>query len=121
MSAPTSSSASGLVLGAAAGASNVAFLFAGFVYVCIGLAYTELAATYPVAGGGQYFVLRGLGDIFGFIAGWAVLLDFTIDIALFAWSCVDYLEPASADSFGNGRIRGHTSRVRRSRSSGSVR
>ncbi|HET9029215.1 MAG TPA: APC family permease [Candidatus Aquilonibacter sp.] len=81
----------GLVLGAAAGASNVAFLFAGVVYVCIGLAYTELAATYPVAGGGQYFVLRGLGDIFGFIAGWAVLLDFTIDIALFSWSCVDYL------------------------------
>ncbi|HEY5340442.1 MAG TPA: amino acid permease, partial [Candidatus Aquilonibacter sp.] len=81
----------GLVLGAAAGASNVAFLFAGIVYVCIGLAYTELAATYPVAGGGQYFVLRGLGDIFGFIAGWAVLLDFTIDIALFAWSCVEYL------------------------------
>jgi len=81
----------GLVLGAAAGASNVAFLFAGLVYVCVGLAYTELAATYPVAGGGQYFVLRGLGDIFGFIAGWAVLLDFTIDIVLFAWSCIDYL------------------------------
>ena len=63
----------GLVLAWAAGASNVAFLFAGVVYVCIGLAYTELAATYPVAGGGQYFVMRGLGDIFGFIAGWAVL------------------------------------------------
>ncbi len=81
----------GLVLAAAAGASNVAFLFAGLVYVCIGLAYTELAAAYPVAGGGQYFVLRGLGDIFGFIAGWAVLLDFTIDVTLFAWTCVDYL------------------------------
>src|SRR6202012_4332400 len=81
----------GLVLGAAAGASNVPFLFAGIVYVCIGLAYTELASTYPVAGGGQYFVMRGLGDIFGFIAGWAVLLDFTIDITLFAWSCIDYL------------------------------
>ncbi|HTJ25882.1 MAG TPA: APC family permease [Candidatus Limnocylindria bacterium] len=81
----------GLVLGAAAGGSSVAFLFAGIVYICIGLAYTELASTYPVAGGGQYFVLRGLGDVFGFIAGWAVLLDFTIDIALFAWSCVDYL------------------------------
>jgi APA family basic amino acid/polyamine antiporter len=80
----------GLVLAAAAGASNVAFLFAGVVYVCIGLAYTELAATYPVAGGGQYFVMRGLGDIFGFIAGWAVLLDFTIDITLFAWTSVDY-------------------------------
>ncbi|MGH7661022.1 MAG: APC family permease [Vulcanimicrobiaceae bacterium] len=81
----------GLVLGAAAGASNIAFLFAGLVYVCVGLAYTELAAAYPVAGGGQYFVTRGLGDVFGFIAGWAVLLDFTIDIVLFAWSCIGYL------------------------------
>jgi basic amino acid/polyamine antiporter, APA family len=81
----------GLVLAWAAGASNVAFLFAGVVYVCIGLAYTELAATYPVAGGGQYFVMRGLGDFFGFIAGWAVLLDFTIDVTLFAWSSVDYM------------------------------
>jgi basic amino acid/polyamine antiporter, APA family len=91
----------GLVLAWAAGASNVAFLFAGVVYVCIGLAYTELAATYPVAGGGQYFVMRGLGDIFGFIAGWAVLLDFTIDVTLFAWSSVDYtsqLVPALVNS-----------------------
>ena len=91
----------GLVLAVAAGASNVAFLFAGVVYVCIGLAYTELAATYPVAGGGQYFVMRGIGDIFGFIAGWAVLLDFTIDVTLFAWSSVDYtsqLIPALVNS-----------------------
>jgi basic amino acid/polyamine antiporter, APA family len=91
----------GLVLGAAAGASNVAFLFAGVVYVCIGLAYTELAATYPVAGGGQYFVMRGLGDVFGFLAGWAVLLDFTIDVTLFAWTSVDYtsqLVPALTNS-----------------------
>lgn len=80
----------GLVLAAAAGATNVAFLFAGIVYVCIGLAYTELAAAYPFAGGGPYFVTRGLGDFFGFLAGWAVLLDFTIDITLFAWSCIDY-------------------------------
>ncbi len=81
----------GLVFGVAAGASNVAFLFAGLVYVCVGLAYTELAAAYPVAGGGQYFVMRALGDCFGFVAGWAVLLDFTIDITLFAWGCVGYL------------------------------
>ena len=81
----------GLVFGAAAGASNLAFLFAGIVYVCVGLAYTELASAYPVAGGGQYFVMRGLGDLLGFMAGWAVLLDFTIDITLFAWGCVGYL------------------------------
>ena len=81
----------GLVVGAAAGAANVAFLFAGVVYVCIGLAYTELAAAYPVAGGGQFFVMRALGDFMGFVAGWAVLLDFTIDIALFAVFTIGYI------------------------------
>jgi APA family basic amino acid/polyamine antiporter len=81
----------GLVVGAAMGAANVAFLFAGMVYVCIGLAYTELAAAYPVAGGGQFFVTRALGDFVGFIAGWAVLLDFTVDIAIFAWATIAYV------------------------------
>lgn len=81
----------GLVVGAAMGAANIAFLFAGLVYVCIGLAYTELASAYPVAGGGQFFVTRALGDFMGFVAGWAVLLDFTIDISLFAWFTVGYM------------------------------
>jgi APA family basic amino acid/polyamine antiporter len=81
----------GLVVGAAMGAANIAFLFAGVVYVCIGLAYTELAAAYPVAGGGQFFVTRALGDFVGFVAGWAVLLDFTVDIAIFAWATIAYL------------------------------
>jgi APA family basic amino acid/polyamine antiporter len=81
----------GLVMAAAQGATNVAFLFAGLVYICVGLAYTELAAAYPFAGGGQFYVLRGLGDTLGFVAGWAVLLDFTIDISLFALSSVGYV------------------------------
>jgi APA family basic amino acid/polyamine antiporter len=80
----------GIVMGAAQGATNVAFLFAGLVYVMVGLAYTELAAAYPMAGGGQFYVLRGLGDFWGFVAGWAVLLDFTIDISLFALASAGY-------------------------------
>src|SRR5256886_12915585 len=72
----------GIVMAAAQGATNVAFLFAGLIYVMVCLAYTELAAAYPMAGGGQFYVLRGLGDFWGFVAGWAVLLDFTIDISL---------------------------------------
>lgn len=82
----------GLVLAAAEGLANVAFLFAGLIYVCVGLAYTELSAMYPLAGGGQLFVLRGLGDFWGFLAGWAVLLDFTIDIALFAYGSAGYID-----------------------------
>src|ERR1051326_6993523 len=81
----------GIVMAAAQGATNVAFLFAGLVYVMVGLAYTELAAAYPMAGGGQFYVLRGLGDLLGFTAGWAVLLDFTIDISLFALASAGYI------------------------------
>ncbi|HZU14782.1 MAG TPA: APC family permease [Chloroflexota bacterium] len=82
----------GLVIATAGGSSNVAFLFAGLIYASIGLAYTELAAMYPLSGGGQLWVMRGLGDIFGFTAGWSVLLAFTVDIALFAYISISYLD-----------------------------
>ncbi len=82
----------GLVVASAEGFANIAFLVAGLIYVTVGLAYTELASMYPLAGGGQLFVLRGLGDFWGFIAGWAVLLDFTIDIALFALFSAGYFD-----------------------------
>jgi APA family basic amino acid/polyamine antiporter len=80
----------GLVMAYAQGATGLAFALAGIVYIMIGLAYTELAATYPVAGGGQYFAARGLGDFWGFVAGSALLLDYTIDIALFSAACAGY-------------------------------
>jgi APA family basic amino acid/polyamine antiporter len=81
----------GIVIAATMGAAPLAFAAAGFVYIMIGLAYTELAAAYPMAGGGQYFVGRGLGDLAGFIAGSALLLDYTIDIALFATFSAGYM------------------------------
>jgi APA family basic amino acid/polyamine antiporter len=81
----------GLVMAAAQGATNLAFALAGLVYMMIGLAYTELASAYPVAGGGHYYTLRGLGDFWGFVAGSALLLDYTIDIALFAYASTGYI------------------------------
>ncbi len=81
----------GLVVAAAQGLAPLAFAAAGVVYVLIGFAYTELAATYPVAGGGQFFALRGLGDFWALVAGSALLLDYTIDIALFAAASAGYI------------------------------
>jgi APA family basic amino acid/polyamine antiporter len=81
----------GIVIAATMGAAPVAFAAAGLVYIMIGLAYTELASAYPVAGGGQYFVGRGLGDLAGFVAGAALLLDYTIDIAIFAVFSAGYM------------------------------
>jgi len=81
----------GLVFAITQGAAPLAFALAGLVYVLIGLAYTELASAYPVAGGGQYYALRGLGDFWGVISGSALLLDYTIDIALFSYFCSTYM------------------------------
>jgi APA family basic amino acid/polyamine antiporter len=81
----------GLVIGAAQGGAPLAFALAGLVYIMIGLAFTELASAYPVAGGGHYYSLRGLGDFWGFTAGAALLLDYTIDIALFAVASTGYV------------------------------
>src|SRR5712691_7619241 len=74
----------GIITLAALGLTPLAFLAAGIVFALVGLCYAELASAYPLAGGGQYFTLRGLGDLSGLVAGAALVLDYTIDISLFA-------------------------------------
>lgn len=81
----------GLVMAAAQGATPLAFLIAGIVYIMVGLLYSELAGAYPIAGGGQYFTLRGLGDFWGLIAGAALMLDYTVDVALFSIASAGYI------------------------------
>src|SRR5438552_6876717 len=81
----------GIVTLAALGLTPLAFLMPGTVYALVGLCYAELASAYPVAGGGQYFTLRGLGDAFGFMAGSALMLDYVIDISLFTVIAFGYL------------------------------
>ncbi|MCX6768810.1 MAG: amino acid permease, partial [Candidatus Micrarchaeota archaeon] len=71
----------GLIAAYAHGLMPFAILVASIVYVCSGFAYAELAAAMPVAGGSSYFGKRAFGDKAGFIAGWGLLLDYTIDIA----------------------------------------
>lgn len=81
----------GLVVAYAQGVAPLVFAIAGLIYIMIGLAYTELASAYPVAGGGQYFALRGLGDFWGYLSGLGLLFDYTIDIALFSVVSAGYL------------------------------
>src|SRR3984893_2791666 len=73
----------GIITLAALGLAPLAFLAAGIVFALVGLCYAELASAYPLAGGGQYFTLRGLGDFSGLVAGAALVLDYTIYISLF--------------------------------------
>lgn len=81
----------GLVAFYAAGASPIAFAIASITYVCTGLAYAELATAYPYAGGAQVYSMKAFNDLIGFVAGWAVMLDYTVDIALFSIASAGYL------------------------------
>src|SRR5437773_2288428 len=81
----------GIITLAALGLAPLAFLAAGIVFALVGLCYAEMASSYPLAGGGQYFTLRGLGDLWGLTAGAALVLDYTIDISLFTVVAIGYL------------------------------
>lgn len=82
----------GIVTLYTAGATPLAFLVAALVYVAIGLAYGELAPTYPYAGGVHVYSLRGLNSLVSFIAGWALMLDYVLCISLFSVASAGYLK-----------------------------
>ena len=84
----------GVIVALAGFISPLAFAIAAVVYVSTGLCYAELSTRYPVAGGGQFFSLKAFGPLHGFVAGWGLMLSYTVDIALFALATVGYLQVA---------------------------
>ncbi len=81
----------GLIAAYAGGLMPFAIMVAAIVYICSGLAYAELAAAIPVSGGSSSFGKRAFGKWAGFLAGWGLMLDYTIDISLFAVASTGYL------------------------------
>lgn len=82
----------GVVFLYAAGAAPFAFMIAATVYLLIGLTYAELSSVYPYAGGSQVFALKGFNSLLGFIAGWALMLDYLICVSLFSLAAAGYLK-----------------------------
>ena len=81
----------GIVALYAAGFSPLAFLIASICYVTTGLVYAELSELYPYAGGAQVYGTKAGGDILGFLMGWAILLDYVLNIGLFSIASAGYL------------------------------
>ncbi|RDE13480.1 MAG: hypothetical protein C4K48_08220 [Candidatus Thorarchaeota archaeon] len=81
----------GLVAAYAAGWAPVAFIIASVTYIATGLAYAELATAYPYAGGAHVYAMKAFNDFAGFLAGWLVMLDYTVCTALFAIATTGYL------------------------------
>lgn len=76
----------------ALGAAPLALALAGVVFVCTVLTYTELATAIPESGGSCSFARRAFNDLVSFIAGWALLLDYIVTIAISAYSIGPYLK-----------------------------
>ena len=75
----------------------VVFLAAGLLFALAAAAYAEGGATIPEPGGSSALSRRAWGDLAGFIAGWATVLDFVITISLSALFLPHYV----AGAFGS--------------------
>ena len=75
----------------ALGATPLALALAGIAFFCTTLTYAEMASALPEAGGSASFARHAFNDLVSFIAGWALLLDYIVTIAISAFTVGPYL------------------------------
>ena len=88
----------------ALGAAPLALALAGIVFFCTVLTYAELSTAMPESGGSCSFARHAFNDLVSFIAGWALLLDYIVTIAISAYSIGPYLKnliPALSGAIAN--------------------
>ena len=72
----------GVVVAQALGLTPVVLLLSGALFLVVSLSYAEGTAAIPETGGAATLVRRTFNDLFGFVTGWVLLLDYLIVIAL---------------------------------------
>lgn len=75
----------------ALGAAPISLAIAGLVFACTALSYAELSAMLREGGGSATFARHAFNDLISFIAGWGLLLDFIVTIAISSYSISPYL------------------------------
>ena len=80
----------GVVAGQALGLTPVVFLLAALFLGLALMTYAEGAALHPDRGGSTVFARYATNELVSFVAGWVVVLDYIILIALCAISAVHY-------------------------------
>ena len=84
----------GIVAAHALGLTPIVLLGAGIFFLIVSLSYAEGTAALPETGGASTFVRRAYNDVFGFLTGWALFLDYLIVIALSTLFMPHYLGTA---------------------------
>ncbi len=88
----------------ALGATPLALALAGIVFFCTVLSYAEMSSAYSEVGGSAIYVRHAFNDLISFIAGWALLLDYIVTIAISAYTVGPYLSyffPVLKTPYGN--------------------
>jgi len=83
----------GLVAGDALGLTPFVFLLAGGFFVVTMLTYVEGNSLHPERGGASTLARYAFDEFWSFVAGWAILLDYLIVIAIAAFAVSHYLAP----------------------------
>ncbi|HWW66994.1 MAG TPA: universal stress protein [Solirubrobacterales bacterium] len=87
----------GVVADRGLGLTPLIFLASGLLFVLTTLSYVEGGAMLRERGGSSSFARHAFNELIAFIAGWAILIDYLIVIALAAISVPHYLEPISGN------------------------
>lgn len=75
----------------ALGATPLALGLAGIVFICTALTYAEMTSMLHESGGSASFARHAFNDLISFIAGWGLLLDYIVTIAISAFAIGPYL------------------------------
>ena len=82
----------GVIAGHALGLTPLVFLIAAVLYMLTAMTYVEGASLHQDRGGSTVFARYAFNELVSFIAGWAILLDYVILIAVTAYSATQYLK-----------------------------
>jgi len=87
----------GVVADRGLGLTPLIFLAAGLLFGLTTLTYVEGGAMFRERGGSSTFARHAFNELIAFVAGWAILIDYLIVIALAALSVPHYLEPVTGE------------------------
>jgi APA family basic amino acid/polyamine antiporter len=81
----------GVVVANALGLTWIVLLAATLFFVLLVLSYMEGASLHQERGGATVIARYGFNELWSFVAGWAILLDYLILIAICAFATTDYM------------------------------
>jgi basic amino acid/polyamine antiporter, APA family len=96
----------GVIAGHALGLTPLVFLISAGLFWITAMTYVEGAALHPERGGSTVFARYAFNELVSFVAGWAILLDYIILIAVTAYSATQYLRVFWSPLGGKGAALG---------------